>query len=479
MRSTRSTPPVAIDTTSVRRCMLLAMATLAAPARFAFAQPQVRMVSLGVLTPDPREPDTATWRTFASELARLGWTEGRNLRVERRFVDMGRLDVLDRMARDLVEARVDVIYAAGGSATALAAKKATATVPIVFYSSADPVGMGLVSSLAHPGTNLTGSSIQSLDLLTKQFQLLRRVSRKLTSIAYINSADRRDSALSTASVAAASAAARALGVRIQFVYASSIDEVEPQLQRLVQSGVDGTVISGSASFSDAVLEKIAALLVAYRLPSLGGATEGFLLDRVRRRPCTRRGALRRQDPEGREAGRPARRSRLGVRIRPQSRDRQGAGPGHPARHPDPGHRRHSLSRRDEACAPSRTTSSDPHRAQLLEDVVHEHGDLRMRSLEAEDRRPEPRGQVVIGNRTVRRSDARSDVEQEAVDALTGLRVAEVHPADFRSEGVQRIFEMPGAGHEKSSRPDGWLSCRILAPGAATDASVTAASPRNG
>lgn len=119
--------------------MLLAMATLAAPARFAFAQPQVRMVSLCVLTPDPREPDTATLRTFASELARLRWTEGRNLRVERRFVDMGRLDVLDRMARDLVEARVDVIYCAGGSATALAAKKATATVPIVFYSSADPV----------------------------------------------------------------------------------------------------------------------------------------------------------------------------------------------------------------------------------------------------------------------------------------------------------------------------------------------------
>ncbi len=266
------------DTTPIRRRLLLALAVSSSPVRFASAQSQGRMVRLGVLTPDPRDPDTSTWKTFAAELARLGWTEGRNLRVERRFVDMGRLDVLDRMARDLVDARVDVIYAAGGSATALAAKRATATVPIVFHSSADPVGMGLVSSLAHPGTNLTGSSIQSLDLFTKQFQLLRRVSRKLTSIAYIESADRKESALAAAPEAAASAAAKALGIRIQFDYVSSVDQVEAALQRQLQGGVDGIVISGGASFPDPVLEKIAALLVAYRLPSLGAATEGFLLD---------------------------------------------------------------------------------------------------------------------------------------------------------------------------------------------------------
>ena len=101
----------------------------------------------------------------------LGWVEGRNLVIERRYAEKNRYEILPSLAAELVRLQPDVIVAIG-TAAARAAKGATQTIPIVFARAGDPVGWGLVSSLARPLGNLTGVSIQVTDLIPKRVELL-------------------------------------------------------------------------------------------------------------------------------------------------------------------------------------------------------------------------------------------------------------------------------------------------------------------
>ena len=110
---------------------------------------------------------------FLRRLRELGWIEGSTVAIEYRWAD-GRPERLPEIAAELVRLNVDVIVMSG-TPPALAAKKATATIPIVFTSAGDPVGNGLVASLARPGGNITGLSIQSPDLIGKRLELLREV----------------------------------------------------------------------------------------------------------------------------------------------------------------------------------------------------------------------------------------------------------------------------------------------------------------
>ena len=110
---------------------------------------------------------------FSQRLRELGWIESRTIAIDYRWAD-GRSDLFDEIAADFVQRRVDVIVTAG-TAAVFAVRKATSVIPIVFAAELDPVGSGLVDSLARPGGNATGLSLQQSDLAAKRLELLREV----------------------------------------------------------------------------------------------------------------------------------------------------------------------------------------------------------------------------------------------------------------------------------------------------------------
>src|SRR6516164_6580749 len=149
-----------------RREVLLLAGGVMAMARPLRAQ-QKAMPMIGFLSAGSLGPLVAAFHRGLSE---AGWVEGKNVAVEFRWAE-GHYDRLPALAADLVSRNVEVIVTTGGAASALAAKDATATIPIVF-SAADPVGSGLVASVARPSGNLTGFSILSTELTPKRLELL-------------------------------------------------------------------------------------------------------------------------------------------------------------------------------------------------------------------------------------------------------------------------------------------------------------------
>jgi ABC-type uncharacterized transport system substrate-binding protein len=120
---------------------------------------------------------------FRQELSKLGWIEGKNITIEYRFAEQ-KNDRLPKLAAELVRLKVDLIVTSGGP-TPFAAKKATSTVPIVMTTSADPVGEGLVASLARPGGNVTGFSNLSVELNSKRLEMLKDAVPKLVRVGYL------------------------------------------------------------------------------------------------------------------------------------------------------------------------------------------------------------------------------------------------------------------------------------------------------
>ncbi len=156
-----------------RREFITLLGTAAAwPLAVRAQQPAVKRV--GVLMGSANNPLTQSWtRAFQQELERLGWVEGRNIVIEYRWAEE-RSEPLDALAAQLVRLKVDIIVTEGTQVTATV-KQATSVIPIVFWATADPVGTGLVHSLARPDGNVTGLSGQSSDLAGKRVELLREI----------------------------------------------------------------------------------------------------------------------------------------------------------------------------------------------------------------------------------------------------------------------------------------------------------------
>jgi putative tryptophan/tyrosine transport system substrate-binding protein len=131
---------------------------------------------IGYLSAGPSNAFPHLVAAFRRGLSQLGYVEGNNVRVEYRWAE-GKYDRLPELAADLVQHRVTAIIAVGGSVSALAAKKATATIPIVFATGGDPVSDGLVSSLNRPAENVTGVSFFGGPLGAKRMELLRELDR--------------------------------------------------------------------------------------------------------------------------------------------------------------------------------------------------------------------------------------------------------------------------------------------------------------
>ncbi len=169
-----------------RHCIVLAASGLLAPLRRAGAQGAERVYRVGMLWPTARPPVIGP--SLPKALGELGYVEGRNLIIERRYAD-GDLERLPALARELLTAKVDVVIAVGTSAVR-ACKEASTTLPIILFGNLDPVALGLVPNLARPGGNVTGVVFAPDGTLAgKQLELLKSVVPRATRMAYLAPSD--------------------------------------------------------------------------------------------------------------------------------------------------------------------------------------------------------------------------------------------------------------------------------------------------
>jgi len=161
--------------------LFILAALLFAPVYPAHAQKQATMPRIGVLLLGA--PPNANLDAFIHGLRELGYIEGKNILIEYRFAE-GKAERLPELATELVQLKVEAIFTAGTPAI-FALKQATKTIPIVFFSTSDPIGTGVVASLAHPGGNITGISVLASDLWPKRLELLKEIFPKLSRVAML------------------------------------------------------------------------------------------------------------------------------------------------------------------------------------------------------------------------------------------------------------------------------------------------------
>jgi putative ABC transport system substrate-binding protein len=242
----------------------LLLLLLAAPLGMATAQPPQKVPRVGYLKGgSPSDPLRQRWlEAFRQGLRELGYVEGQNIAIESRWTE-GKDDRLPALAADLVRSKVDVIVAETGAATR-AAQQATRTIPIVMSLVNDPVGGGLVASLARPGGNVTGLTIMSPDLVGKQLELLKEAVPKVSRVALLRHPDNPASA---AQLREAEAAAQALGVRLQSLEARSPQEIDGAFAAMTRERAGALLVIPDTLFWSQ-RRQIAELAVKRRLPSM-------------------------------------------------------------------------------------------------------------------------------------------------------------------------------------------------------------------
>ena len=199
---------------------------------------------------------------FREGLREAGFVEGQNLSIAFRWAE-GNYDRLRALAAELVRLQVTLLFAAGGPPSALAAKAATSTIPIVFSGTNDPVRHGLVASLARPGGNVTGMSTVTTGLVAKSVQFMRELVPTANVVAYLLNPALADAAyLSRETQAAASAAA----IQVVVVNASTEGEVHAAFADLARLQANALVVH-SDPFFDSLREKIITLSARYAIPT--------------------------------------------------------------------------------------------------------------------------------------------------------------------------------------------------------------------
>ncbi|HWX83101.1 MAG TPA: ABC transporter substrate-binding protein [Xanthobacteraceae bacterium] len=185
------------------------------------AQP-TKLPTIGYLGGGTPATESQRIAAFSQQLRDLGWIEGRNLAIEYRWTE-GRIDRVAEIAAEFVRLKVDVIVTIGTPA-ALAAKRATSVIPIVFTTVADPIGAGLVVSLSKPAGNVTGLSIQQTDIAGKRLELLREVVPGLDRLAILANVANPANVLELAEV---QTAARTLGVQVATLEIRRAEDIGP------------------------------------------------------------------------------------------------------------------------------------------------------------------------------------------------------------------------------------------------------------
>ena len=201
---------------------------------------------------------------FERGLIERGYTPGKNILIEYRFAN-GDLDELARLARELVGLKVDVIVAGGGLATR-AAQNATTTIPIAMTSASDPVGTGLVASLARPGGNITGTSIVSWDLFAKRLELLKQVLPGASRVAVLIN---RNNLAPAHGWNEALATARTLGITLQRIDVERVADFEGAFEAMRNGRAEALIVQQSNIFETPPYP-IQQLAAAYRIPAMYG-----------------------------------------------------------------------------------------------------------------------------------------------------------------------------------------------------------------
>jgi putative ABC transport system substrate-binding protein len=238
----------------------LAFALLATPSA-AEAQQAGKVHRIGCIPGGLLAPRMPQWDAFRQRLRELGYVEGQNIVLEFRGPEQEGAPYDDLVA-DLVRLNVDVIVATGTPA-ALAAKRATSTIPIVMSPSTDPVGAGLVANLARPGRNITGVSIISEELSGKRLQLLRELAPKASRVAVLWNPSQPQGAPQFQAV---EAAARAMGVRLLSLEASQASDLEKVFEAARKGRAEALIVTGSPLYYG-LRVRIADLALKHRLPA--------------------------------------------------------------------------------------------------------------------------------------------------------------------------------------------------------------------
>ena len=270
------TTSAALKAVSAIALLLAALvAPLVAPL-VAGAQPAGKMYRIGYLSPSSRSDPEALASPFGERglaafrqgLRELGYVEGKNIAIENRWAE-GKFERLPALAQELVRLKVDVIVSVVTQAT-VAAKNATRTIPIVMVAPGDPLGSGLVASLAHPGANVTGPSSMYSDLVGKQLELLKEIVPKLSRVAVLwNPAN---VAWQARMLKATDAAAKALGLHVQLLEARGADDLEAAFAAMTREQASALLVAVDVIFA-LHAKRIADLAAKRHLPAMYGSSE--------------------------------------------------------------------------------------------------------------------------------------------------------------------------------------------------------------
>jgi putative ABC transport system substrate-binding protein len=224
---------------------------------------QLAIPVIGFLDPRSLEGVTNRLRGFRQGLKETGYIEGENVTIEYRWAE-NQMDRLPELAADLVRRQVAVIIASGGLDAALAVKAATTTIPILFLTGEDPVRLGLVTSLARPGGNLTGINFFNTELVTKRLEFLRELVPKAKRIAVlINPVDATNA---DSTLKAIEPAARAIGLQLQVLNASTSREIDAAFAIIERDRPDAIFV-GQTAFLNSRRVQLAQLAARHMVPA--------------------------------------------------------------------------------------------------------------------------------------------------------------------------------------------------------------------
>jgi len=225
---------------------------------------QTAMPAIGYLGAGSPDKDANRVRAFRQGLSETGFVEGQNVVIEHRWAE-GRNDRLPMLAAELTRRQVAVIAADGGIASALAAKAATATIPIVFQLGADPVELGLVASLNRPSGNLTGVTSLTLEVGQKRLELLHELVPTAGIIALL--VNPTSPSIPEKAIRDLQAAAGTLGLKLHILHASTDSDFDTVFATLIQLRAGGLVISPDAFFTSRS-EQLAVLALRHAVPAI-------------------------------------------------------------------------------------------------------------------------------------------------------------------------------------------------------------------
>jgi putative tryptophan/tyrosine transport system substrate-binding protein len=233
----------------------------------AYAQ-QPAMPMIAYLGPISPEAVAGRLRAFREGLKEIGYTEGENVAISYRYAE-GQNDQLPAMAIELARRQVSVLIT-GGTPAAFAAKAATTTIPIVFILAEDPVRLGIVASIPRPGGNATGINFVSGELGAKRLELLRELLPGAVRIAVLNNPS--DAATAETTVREVEAGARAMGLEVQILNASSNNEIHAAFATIARERPDALFLSSDPLWTSRRVQ-LATLAARHALPMASQARE--------------------------------------------------------------------------------------------------------------------------------------------------------------------------------------------------------------